>query len=65
MAAFSVANAAHLFADMLGAKDVVGWPVNIVLRGGMWKDRIWLGANGIGCLFLAWKFVQITLKNEK
>ena len=64
MAAFSVANAAHLFADMLGAKDVVGWPVGILLRGGMWKDRIWLGANGVACLFLAWKFVSITITNE-
>jgi len=64
LAAFSAANAVHLFADMLGAKDVVGWPIGVLLRGGMWKDRIWLGANGIGCLVLAWKFMKITISNE-
>lgn len=64
MAAFSVANAAHLFADMCGAKDVVGWPISVLLGGGRWKDRIWLGANGIICLGLAWKFIQITLSND-
>jgi len=65
MAAFSVANAAHLFADMCGAKDVVGWPVGILLRGGMWKDRIWLGANGLICLGLAWKFVRIAVSKKE
>ena len=64
MATFSVANAAHLLADMLGAKDVVGWPVSILLRGGMWKDRIWLGVNAVGCLVLSWEFIKITISDN-
>ena len=65
LAAFSVANAAHLFVDMCGAKDVVGWPIGIILSGGMWKDRIWLGVNGAICLGLAWKFVKIAVSKEE
>ena len=64
MATFSLANAVHLFIDAFGAKDVVGFPLGFLLRGGMWKDRIWLGANGVACIVLAWKFIQITIERD-
>ena len=65
MAAFSLANAAHLFADMLGAKDVIGWPVGLLLGNSRIKDKIWLGGNAVVCIVLAWKFLQIMAEKDE
>jgi hypothetical protein len=65
LAAFSLANAAHLFADMLGAKDVVGWPVGLLLSNSRIKDKVWLGGNAVICLVLTWKFLVIMVEKDK
>jgi hypothetical protein len=65
VAGFAVGNALHLFADGLGAKDVVGFPLGSLFGGGFFVDRLWLFANGAICLILAGKLVAIAFAKDK
>ncbi|MCC6446670.1 MAG: hypothetical protein IT210_24870 [Armatimonadetes bacterium] len=64
LAGFSLGVGVHLLIDSFTPKEIIGFPIEWLLRGGKMLDSVWLFSNGVMCFKVGAEAIMVARTGE-